>query len=428
MATFSCNGASASGNPHPSFPAELPRLFNGLVQHDLVTASTQVRILEIVDETGSATVGDIVDNLPGHPDPVAAIMVMVKLRILVLDINRVVDANTIVRRGDPEPDPDGQGSNFVHPSRRSEGPASGSTMATEVLNDAFSDPVPGDGLERLLVTPFAPNIVTGSGDNRRAFGRMEEFNCPGVYALVSAKEIYIGVGAAVGQRVASGQQPIDAIDTIVIITDRNGNLTEDDAKAAERMFWSRVAASGERVLVNGRPDGASINAQRYSELDTWLGSACLALRHADILFTCGSARTVLAGPRQEPGRVAAVRPFNDIPNGEVLELSFGDGLVALAARQSAKRWLLLRGSDVRIDTVTSANSTTRYLRSAWLHSGLLEVANDGASLTVTRDLVFGSGSAVAQFATGSKGRSLESWVPIAPNGGFDPDTPAMIAA
>jgi len=83
---------------------------------------------------------------------------------------------------------------------------------------------------------------------------------------------------------------------------------------------------------------------------------------------------------------------------------------------------------VRIDTVASANATTRYLRAAWLHTGLLEVAPDGRSLVVTRDLVFHSGSAVAQFCTGSKGRTLESWKPIAPDGGYDPETQALVAA
>ena len=429
MAIHSSSGAHASGKAYPkSFPEEPLRLIDGLVQHDLVSASTQVRILEIVDRTGSASIGDITADLSDHPDPVAAVLVMVKLRILVLEVDGVVDAHTLVRRAGPEPDPHDQGGEPPRPTDASDHRVSGSAISDVPASGGHSEADVPDGLERLEITPFSPNVVIGSGSDRRAFGRMADLDRPGVYALIGAAEIYVGVGAAVGQRVARGQQPIDDIETIVVITDANGNLSEDDARAAERILWSRVAGVRERVLVNGLPDGTSVALQRYSELEAFLGSACLALRHAGVMFTSGSARSVLAGPRQEPGRAAPVRPFDDIPNGEVLELSFGDGLVALAARQSDTHWVLLRGSDVRIDTVPSANATTRFLRSAWLHVGLLEVAPDGRSLTVTRDIVFGSGSAVAQFATGSKGRSLESWVPIAPSGGFDPDTPALIAA
>lgn len=427
MADSSSNGANASGKPCPqSFSAEGPSLIDGFIQHDLVSASTQVRILQIVDQSGGASIGEIVANLPGHPDPVAAILVMVKLKIVVLEVHGVVDANTIVRRADTEPDD--RDTNPADPTDPPHEPTSGPIPSTQAENEAKSAMVVRDGLTRLNITPFSPNVVTGHGADRRAFGRIAALNRPGVYALISATKIYIGMGTAVGQRIACGQQPIEDIATVVAITDANGSLSDDDARAAERMLWSRVAAARERTLVNGLPDGASVSAQRYSELDSFLGSACLALRHAQVMFASGSARTVLAGPRQEAGRTAPLRPFADLPRGDILELTFGDGLVALAARQSETHWILLAGSDVRIDTAASANNTTRYLRSAWLHAGLLKIAPDGQSLTATRDLVFASGSAVAQFCTGSKGRLLESWVPIAPDGGFDPDTPALIAA
>ena len=353
---------------------------------------------------------------------------MVELRILVLDVNGVLDANTIVRRADPEPDPEDQGGRPAAPGG-SGAAASGSIISDfSATGDTLPAPIIPDGLSRLEVTPFAPSVVVGPGAERRAFGRMDELHRPGVYALIGLGQIYIGTGTDVGQRVAIGQQPIGDIATVVVITDGNGSLSEDDAKACERMLWARVAAARERVLINGLPDGASVDAQRFSELEAFLGSACLALRHSGVLFTAGSARSVLAGPRQEPGRVSPLRPFNEIPPGEVLELTFGAGLVAMAARQSDTRWVLLQGSDVRIDTVASANATTRYLRAAWRHSGLLEMSPDGKSLVVTRDLVFRSCSGLTQFCTGSKGRTLESWKAIAPNGGYDPDTPALIAA
>ena len=38
---------------------------------------------------------------PGHPDPVGAIEVMIRLGILVAELRGVLDANTVVRRADP---------------------------------------------------------------------------------------------------------------------------------------------------------------------------------------------------------------------------------------------------------------------------------------------------------------------------------------
>ena len=234
---------------------------------------------------------------------------------------------------------------------------------------------------------------------------MGETHRPGIYGLMNNTHVYIGMGNDVGQRVVNGAQPIRDIETIFVITDANGNLTSGDAKVAERNLWSRAMANGDRILANGVPDGAPVDVQRYSEIDQLVVSACLALRHHDLLFTRGSARTLVAGPRTEPGRVAPLRRMNDVPEGEVLELSFNDGHVALAAKQAEDRWLLLRGSDVRIDTVATAGAGARFQRSAWLHSGLLDIEADGRSYVVTRDIVFSSGSAVAHFCTGSKGKA-----------------------
>ena len=244
---------------------------------------------------------------------------------------------------------------------------------------------------------------------------------------MNSTQDYIGMGSDVGHRVASGNQPIKDVETISVITDGKGNLGNDDANAAERILWSRSMAFGDRTLVNGVPDGAPVDAQRYSEIDQFVAAACLALRHHDLLFTRGSARNLIAGPRGEPGRVGPMRRINDVPEGEVLELAFNDGLMARAAKQADDRWLLLRGSEVRIETVATAGAGARFQRAAWLHSGLLDIGADGRSYVATRDIVFPSGSSVAHFCTGSKGKGLAGWQPIDPDGGYDPATPALIA-
>ena len=322
MANLSSTGAAASGKTYPhQYPYETPSLFGGVVQHVLISATTQINILRIVEETGSATVGDVVATLTGHPDPVAAILVMAELGLLVLDIRGVVDAHTVVRRATPEPDPQGPKA----PSPISSVPMDAASAAS------VEAPVLPEGLDRLVVSPFTAALTLAQGGARREVLSLSDLRRPGVYGLISRDHLYIGTGSDVAQRVATGQQPIAGIDTLFVLTDTKNNLTADDAKVAERLLWNRCAASGERSLANGRPDGAAVDAQRFSEIDSLVAAACLALRHHGLLFVGGSTRGVVAGPRQEPGRLAPLRHLNQIPAGEVLELTFSDGLVALAA-------------------------------------------------------------------------------------------------
>ena len=425
MTFFSSTGANASDKPYSHFlPFSPPALIAGLIQHELFFGSTQMTILRIVDETGSATLGGIADGLGDHPDPVGAVVVMVDLNILVIDYAGVIDEHAVVHRAPTTPDPLG-----------SRGEASASRDAggmalnaeSSAASFAYEVSLPA-GIEALNASPFAPAIVVAKGEARRGLGKVEHLNRPGIYALIGNGQIYIGASGSVGNRVASGQQPIGDIQTIVVITDGNNALSDEDARAAERMFYARVQAPRAFAVMNELPMGAAIDSHRYSELDAFLGQACLALRHNGIMFIEGSARTVLSGPRNESGRVAPLRPFNEIPEGYRVELCFDNGLVALATRHNDNRWILLQGSDIRIDTAASANSSVRFLRSAWRHAGLLELSADGRSFVTTRDIVFRSGSGAAQFCVGSKGRTRDSWQPVDPDGGFDPDTAALIAA
>jgi len=115
MADISSSAASAANKPHSHFSTaqspELPRLFKGFVRHFLMSPTIQVRILSIIDEAGSATVGDVMEGLPGHPDPVGALEVMIDLGILVAEVRGgVLDASTLIRRSPDDPSrPDGAG-------------------------------------------------------------------------------------------------------------------------------------------------------------------------------------------------------------------------------------------------------------------------------------------------------------------------------
>ncbi|GHA39310.1 hypothetical protein GCM10007989_38780 [Devosia pacifica] len=408
MADFSSTGAGAPDKTlSVIFPSEAASLINGLVQHRLLSPSDQVQILSIVDANEGATVGDIVIELPDHRDPVGATMLLVEAGVLTAEVEGVIDAFTVVRRAPPkcgsDPDLDDQGSETSEPP-------SGDFAGGEV-----SEP----GIVELDTNPFFASVFVAAGDQRREFLQHATLRRPGVYVLMNSSSAYVGMAGDVGWRIAHGHQPIEGIETIVSVVDADDLLTAEDAKVLERIIWSRLAGSGERRLINGVPDGHAVGLERYVQLDAIAAEACLALRHNDVLFVEGCARSVIAGPRTEPGRLGERRGFDTVPAGEIFEMRFGGGLVAMASRLADTHWLLLRGSDVRIETVVSANASASYLRAAWLHSGLLALSPDGRSYTVMRDLVFGSGSAAAHFCCGSKGKGLSGWQPIDPDFGND---------
>lgn len=413
MADLPSSAALAANNPYPhSIPLDLPPVVGGLIQHGLISASVQITILGIVDETGSATVGDIMAALlPEHPDPAGAIAIMVRLNILCAEIrDGIMDANTILRRC-PRPRPDDDQEMEKSPANM---PASAGAATVTPGPVSLDHP---KGLDCLDAAPFCARVLVGPAKQRRDFMRLDDLHRCGIYGLMNASEIYVGMGSDVGQRIATGQQPIEDIDTIFAITDGNGALTVEDSRVCERILWSRTVALGDRTPVNGLPDGGVVDADRYSQLDLFVTSACLALRQHGLLFTRGSARSLFAGPRNEPGRVGPLRLPSDPPAGELHELSFGNGMVALATREVSDRWLLLRGSDVRGAAVATAGAGPSFLRAAWEHAGLLERSADGTGYVVGRDLVFGSASAAAVFVTGAKGHG---WKKIAPDDGGMP--------
>lgn len=429
MAKFSSTGAGAPDKPYShSFQTEAPVIVSGLVQHALVSASTQVQILSVIDETGSATIGDTIAELPDHPDPVEAVMAMVRLNILVLDLDGVLDANTVVRRADPEPDPGGATGFSPNPQTRSHCAHEGMVPSNGDCPEDFATEVLPEGIDRVPMSRLSPCVLVGPDTHRRDFARIDALRRPGVYVLLSGNRAYVGMGADVGRRVASGSQRIEDVDTIITLTDAHDGLSDVDALVLERMLHTRLSAAREVTLVNDTPGGGAVTPERYGELNLFAAMACDALAREEHLFVNLSPRMLLAGPRAAPGQIVPQRLFNQAPDGEVMELTFGKNCIALAARRADDEWLLLRGSDIRLDTVPSANASASYLRAAWFHSGILQLAHDGKSYTLTRDMPFRSASAAMHFVVGSKGQGRGGWQPIDPDGGYDPETPVLIAS
>ena len=420
-ASATSSGRMAACNPH-SLSSDLlgssgiDLAHPGLISHPTLTPSVQVQILSIVDATGSASLGDIIAELPGHDDPVSAAFALVAAGALVVLSEGIIDAHTVLARRlpsdesadlvpvDAAPLPDLPRENLE------------AKLATAQWTDFVADADAGlpPDLVQVPSSSLQPRILRGSGRNRAGFKYAPGLQRPGVYIQLCGDQAYVGYGSDVGFRIAMGKQ-MDALpDTILVITDASNGLTEEDGLVLERILWAYVTDDAGFSVVNKQPDGAPISVERYDQLVQFTAQVVLALRQAGIMFLEGSVRQRLAGPRAEPDRLGAPRPFDSIPEGRVMELNYR-GLTALAAERDDGTWLLLRGSDVRIDTVKSASANASFQRAAWLHSGLLELAEDGSCYVLMRDVVFSSGSAVGHFVSGSKGFGLACWQPIDPD-------------
>lgn len=403
------HGPTDSGLVHP-----------GLVAHALVSPGVQVQILSVIDATGSASIGDIIAELPGHEDPVGAIFALIAAGVLMIVSPGIIDAHSTVARttgSGPQGGKPVEGGHLT--GTEATDAAMGDGVEVTGTGDArpidfasfAATPLP-DGLHWVATAGLQPCIIIGAGSRRAAFRHVELLHQTGVYLLLRGRDVYVGYGADVAVRATSGRQmPGGTPEAIIGIVEAQNRFTDDDARALERILWNHVAADPDSSVINGVPDGAAVDPARYSQLMLVAAEVVLALRQAGLMFLGGSARAQIAGPRSEPDRLGAPRRIDDVPEGRIRELNYC-GLTAVAAERDDGNWLLLRGSDVRIATVSSASSSASFLRAAWLHAGIIELGPDGTSYVLKRDMLFSSGSAVGHFVSGSKGFGPSAWALI----------------
>lgn len=388
-----------------------PIIRHGLVQHPLLTGGVQIRVLAQIDVTGSARVADIVALLSGHIDPIGAVEALLDAGIIVAELHgRPMDETTRLRR--PQ-DPDAEAVGSAIPPGDDDAP------------DAL--PLPLDTLGGTGPL-FEPVMLRLNWCERRQLGRSPFWRRPGIYLLVSGTDIYVGASAELSVRAGQGSQPIGNVETIVMLGDAGGQLRAEDALALERLMHTRLAACRDVTLVNTTPDGAAIAPERFDDLQLLAGQFALFLAREGVAYGGQASRTILAGPRIEKDFSTSLRIFDEMPKGDIHELEYNTGLQARAVRNGNGDWIVLRDSEIRIDTVSSANSTALYHRAALLHAGFLVPASHGRSYLLTRDLRFSSRSAAAHFVTGSKGQGRGGWKPIDPDGGHDPLVDMLIAS
>lgn len=221
----------------------------GLVAHALVSPGVQVQILSVIDVTGSASIGDIIAELPGHEDPVGAIFAMIAADVLMIVTSGIIDAHSIVARTNDN-GPNGRlsagNTEPVTPAVTEPVGTEGDDMAGIQSIDlaGFAPEALPQGLQWVPTADLQPCVIIGAGSRRAAFRRAELLHQTGVYLLLRGQEVYVGYGADVAVRATSGRQmPGGAPEAIIGIVDAQDRLTDADARALERICgttWSMI--------------------------------------------------------------------------------------------------------------------------------------------------------------------------------------------
>ena len=358
---------------------------DGVAQHWSVNYDVQVRLMGTVLETGSATVGDLIAALPGHPAPVAAIMALVENGHLLRQPGVVTPFTVINSPSMPVKNKGGDGSGDGTP--KPSDPKTGKIFAFPAT------------VAHLDSTRFVPSVSVVAAKDRRDLPR---FAGPAIYLGVKGLELYPGCTSKGWDRIAAAH--LKDYEGVAVIRDLSGQLDDRQAAAAERILGLHCQALPKYSLANQLPNGAVVSDEEYAALRLFVGEALLIAQRLGLGLIAATPKRLLAGAagalrHMLPGGMKAV------PEGTEYHL-YACGVEARAI-ESDGDWIVLPGSEVRKKVTASAGASGVMLRSEWLFSGVLR--DEGSRYRLMQPVVFDSGTGAANFVLGSKGPNLSGW-------------------
>ena len=149
----------------------------GLVADPHLDLGSQIAILAAIDETGSASLGDLMALLPDHPSPGQAIIALIREGALVVTSSGLIDAHSQVARR-------------VNPPLRQKA--------------ASISEGPKKGVQHLKVVAPEPDIFFASGIDRTYFVREPRLRQKGIYLALYGSAVYVGRSGDTACRIAWG--------------------------------------------------------------------------------------------------------------------------------------------------------------------------------------------------------------------------------
>lgn len=358
----------------------------GLVKDVLVNADVQVRVLERIDETGSATLGELMALVPDHPQPATAVLRLAERGVLTIEPG-LIDAESLLYRA----------------LDRSQARDKGDGGAGN--NPEMSG---GGKVHRLQAARPQPEIFFANWSDRSVFRQEPALRGPGFYLALYCNSAYSGSSRFLVNRMIASNHLLQhgVPDLIIAAVDRNKILTDAQFLVCERLLARAVEKDPVLDLANPvLPAGAHVAPTQFAQADRFVREFVAALREAGLAFT---GRAAPAKPPLEEAAEDLEAEALDAAE-TVQHYSMKACGVHATARVGNGKWVVQTGSEVRSDVLASAGSGVVQQRQELLHDGGLMAHGD--HLLLTRDVAFETASSAARFVSGS-GHSARVWHPI----------------
>ncbi len=339
-----------------------------LIDLPALTPDAQLKIFATIDESGSATMADLVAALDKTEAPAGLIVDLAAMGILEIDATRFLDGASLVRRA---PTHIAQVSSDEPPKAGQKG-----QLKTEPPPEVFAFMRSGDRYE--------PSICFVEWDERGSLQYNPAVNGAGVYLGVFDDVIHVGKSKQLHGRVRNGKHVFHngkPPRLLVVVTDAAGQLGDVEALALERRMALAVIGRDHRDLANDQvPTGHQLPSSAYQAVDRLAEKSIAAIAELGLAFTRPPA------------------PANEPPAGMQFRLD-ACGIKA-AATQTEDGFVVHRGSQVRLEVAPSAGAGPVKRRHDLLSSGVM-VRRSG-HFVLLEDLVFSTANGATAFVLGSR--------------------------
>lgn len=255
-------GADAPARKFASsdFPHAKPVMaLEGLVADPQLDLDGQIAILAAIDETGSASLGDLMALLSDHPSPGQAIMALIREGALVITSTALIDAHSqVARRVNP-------------PLRQKAAPTSEAAKK---------------GVQHLKAVAPEPDIFFASGIDRTYFVQEPRLRQKGIYLALYGSAVYVGRSGDTACRIAWGAhlRRNGLPDRIIAAVDKHQVLDEAQARVAERLAARMVIRHpGLTLLNNAFPAGDRLASGPYAATNRFVSSFFERVERAGLL-------------------------------------------------------------------------------------------------------------------------------------------------